>query len=62
MLALILKYKMSIIGVFIGGAGGYAYYKYIGCTSGTCPITSNPYVSTIYGIIVGYLLLSSFDK
>ena len=39
-----------------GGALGYAYYRFIGCASGTCPITSNPYISTIYGAVMGYLL------
>ncbi len=40
----------------IGAAAGYAYYYYIGCVSGTCPITSNPYISTIYGGVMGFLL------
>ncbi len=39
-----------------GGALGYAYYRFIGCASGTCPITSNPYISTIYGAFMGYLM------
>jgi len=39
------------------GAGlGYAYYYYVGCVSGTCPITSDPLVSTIYGSIMGIFL------
>ncbi len=36
-----------------GGLGGFAYYYFIGCTSGTCPITSNPYVSMGYGALIG---------
>ena len=36
-----------------GAAGGYAYYYFIGCVSGSCPITSNPYISTGYGALVG---------
>lgn len=39
-----------------GGVLGYAYYRFIGCASGTCPITSNPYISTIYGAVMGYLM------
>lgn len=39
-----------------GGVAGFAYYYFVGCQSGTCPITSNPYVSTLYGGLVGYLL------
>jgi hypothetical protein len=46
----------------IGGIAGYAYYHYIGCISGTCAITSNPYISTAYGMVMGALLVSSPKK
>jgi Family of unknown function (DUF6132) len=39
-----------------GACAGFAYYYYIGCASGTCPITGNPYISTAYGGLIGYLL------
>jgi len=40
----------------LGGAAlGFAYYYFIGCASGTCPITSNPYISTAYGALLGTL-------
>ncbi|MFA6455913.1 MAG: DUF6132 family protein [Bacteroidota bacterium] len=41
----------------LGGIAGYAYYYYIGCMSGTCAITSNPYISTGYGMLIGLLLI-----
>ncbi len=47
--------KMAL-GVFVGGALGFAYYYFIGCRSGACPITSSPLVSTAYGSLVGGLL------
>ena len=49
---------MLHLGLFIAGGGalGYAYYRFIGCSSGTCPISSNPYISTIYGAVMGYLM------
>ncbi len=50
----------SIIGAVIGGGLGFAYYKFVGCSSGACPLTSNPIVSTIYGSVVGALLATSF--
>ena len=40
----------------MGVLGGYLYYYYVGCVSGTCPITSNPYRMMIYGAVMGYLL------
>jgi hypothetical protein len=39
-----------------GGIAGYCYYAFIGCRTGTCPITSNPTISTLYGAMVGVLL------
>ncbi|HVM61117.1 MAG TPA: DUF6132 family protein [Verrucomicrobiae bacterium] len=48
------------IGIVIGGALGYANYRFIGCRSGTCPLSSNPWVSTIYGMAVGGVLGSAF--
>ncbi len=50
----------SIIGAVIGGGLGFAYYKFVGCSSGACPLTSNPIISTIYGSVVGALLATSF--
>jgi hypothetical protein len=42
--------------VIEGAAAGYGCYHFIGCASGTCPITGNPYVSTMYGGLMGFLL------
>ena len=44
--------------LLLGGAGGFAYYKFVGCKSGMCPITSNPWLSTIYGAVLAALLVS----
>ncbi len=58
----IKKYLLVIIGIVVGSIGGYAYYYYIGCASGACPLTSNPYITTIYGALIGYLLFDLFKK
>jgi len=42
----------TVVGMFLG----YLYYFYVGCQSGTCPITSNPYGSVAVGGIMGFLL------
>ena len=47
------------IGVIIGGIAGFAYYYFVGCASGTCAITSNPVNSTIFGSVLGFLLVNS---
>lgn len=54
------KYRLIIIGGILGAAGGYAYYYFVGCASGTCAITSKPVNSTLYGTFMGALLFSSF--
>lgn len=51
---------LAIIGIILGAIGGYLYWHYIGCVSGTCPITSSPIMSTIWGALLGGLLLSMF--
>ncbi|MDP2208347.1 MAG: DUF6132 family protein [Bacteroidota bacterium] len=34
----------------------------MGCYSGTCPITSNPLISTIYGGVIGLLFIPRKKK
>ncbi|MFA6199601.1 MAG: DUF6132 family protein [Bacteroidales bacterium] len=55
---LIKKYRVMILGVIIGIIGGFLYWKFIGCSSGTCPITSSPINSTVFGAIIGGLMFS----
>ncbi len=50
------KYLKMIFGTVLGGILGYSYYYFIGCHSGSCPITSNPYVSTFWGILLGFII------
>jgi hypothetical protein len=52
----------ALIGTLLGFGGGYAYYYFIGCSSGSCPITSNPYISILWGGLMGYLLGDMFVK
>lgn len=58
----IKKYFLVVIGVVIGALAGYAYYYWIGCTSGSCAITSRPVNSTLYGALMGGLLVNMFHK
>jgi len=51
---------LGSIGVLAGALGGFLYWKYVGCISGTCAIWSNPIRSTLYGALLGGLLLLAF--
>ncbi len=58
----ILRYKLAMIGLLAGAIAGYAYYYFVGCSSGTCPITSKPVNSSLYGAMLGGLFFSLFKK
>lgn len=45
-----------IPGVILGGLLGFAYHRIVGCRTGACPITANPYISTLYGALMGLLV------
>lgn len=56
------KNILTIIGIPLGALAGFLYWKFVGCNSGTCAMTSNPMNSTLYGAVMGGLLLSIFQK
>lgn len=45
--------------VTIGGTAGFLYYYFVGCASGSCAISSNPYMSIIWGGLLGLFLVKS---
>jgi len=49
-------------GAIVGAIAGYLYWKYVGCLSGTCSITSKPINSTLYFALMGALLFGMFKK
>lgn len=48
-----------VLPVVLGGLAGFLYYRFVGCRTGACPLTSNPWISTIYGAVIGVLLAGS---
>ena len=52
---LLRKFLPEIIGTVAGAAGGFLYWKFIGCVSGTCTIKSNWYLMVPWGAVLGYL-------
>ncbi len=53
---------LTLTGIALGTLGGFLYWKFVGCTTGTCPITSSPVNSALWGAVMGGLLLSAFKN
>jgi hypothetical protein len=56
------KYKRELIGITLGAIAGLLYWKFVGCSSRTCMITSKPINSSLYGALMGFLVAGIFKK
>lgn len=56
------RWALWAVGLVIGGIAGYMYYSEVGCSSGSCAITSDPTNSTVYGSLMGVFLFDSFYR
>lgn len=54
------KNLVQIIGVVLGIVGGYIYYRTVGCSSGSCAISGNVWLSMTWGAAAGYLITGMF--
>ena len=54
--------KLYFLGALAGAIAGFLYWKYVGCLTGTCSITSKPINSTLYFALMGALLFGMFKK
>jgi hypothetical protein len=40
------------IGAVVGAAIGFAMYRFVGCRTGACPLSANPWIAmTIWGVM-----------
>jgi len=62
MIVFLKEHWLTVVGAVSGIVGGYLYYRFVGCTSGSCPITSSPWISSIWGGMMGGLFLNVFEK
>ena len=56
------KNSLVVLGSTVGAIAGFMYWKFVGCASGTCMITSKPVNSTVYGAVMFALIFSMFKK
>lgn len=62
LIAFVKKYQRNLIGIALGAFAGWMYWYFVGCSSGTCAITSKPINSSLYGALMGYLAAGIFKK
>lgn len=58
----IRKHKVKILFLVLGAVAGLLYWRFIGCTTGSCPITSKWYTSSAYGLLFGWLISDLFSE
>ena len=56
------NWKKVILYGLVGLGLGYAYYYFIGCYNGSCAISSNPYLTSGYGLGAGVFMALEFGK
>lgn len=47
---------INLIGLVIGALAGFAYYSLFGSSSTNGPISSNPYLTILWGALIGFLI------
>ena len=52
----------TIISVSAGAVLGFGYYYFVGCRTGSCPISGSPYISTLYGAMIGLIMVLPSNK
>lgn len=59
-----MRERLVRIALFVIGGGlvGLLYQRLVGCGTGTCILTSSPYVSTAYGALIGLLASGGLSR
>ena len=50
----------AVIGGLVGAGIGLAMYKFVGCRTGACPLTANPYVAMFLPELPAVMLTYDF--
>lgn len=54
------KIVVYVLAILIGSLLGYAYYYFIGCQKGSCPLQSNMYYNIFLGALLAIVLIETF--
>ena len=49
------------VGLLVGAGVGFAMYKFVGCRTGACPLTANPWLAMAIWGLMGALLDRNSD-
>lgn len=47
--------KNKLFYAVLGALGGFLYWKFVGCTTGSCPMQQSWFLSTLWGATFGWL-------
>jgi hypothetical protein len=47
------RFRFTAVSALLGAGVAGAYAHFIGCKTGTCPLTSNVWTASLYGGLVG---------
>lgn len=50
------RYLKYLLFTVLGAGLGFAYYYFIGCRTGTCPIQASPFKMPLFGAVIGFLV------
>jgi hypothetical protein len=50
--SILIKIAVTVLGII----AGYAYYYFVGCRTGSCPLRANPYYNMLLGGLLGYII------
>ena len=56
------KWLRPALFTLVGALVGLGYYYFVGCSTGSCPITANPIITMLYMGLIGWLLSGVFGK
>ncbi|MGC3998235.1 MAG: DUF6132 family protein [Anaeromyxobacter sp.] len=54
--ALLRRHRRTLLAALIGALAGAAYAHFVGCRTGTCPITSSVWTAALYFGVTGALV------
>ena len=49
----------ALLAALVGAGLGYAWYRVVGCSTGSCPITARWWTSALYGAVMGWMMASA---